>query len=153
MVPMFGRSVPELCKITQYAINHIYNNHIFRLQSWNQTFLSPENLESYANAINVKGSPLLTCFGFIDGTVRPICRPRVNQIIVYNGHKRLHAIKFQSICIPNDLIANLSGPWGESFILPIINTMMCSVLNCYYINFEQSHSIQSFNYIFCFALP
>jgi hypothetical protein len=113
MVPMFGRSVPELCKITLYAINHIYNNHSFRLQSWNQPFLSPENLESYANAIHVKGSPLLTCFGFIDGTVRPICRPSVNQRIVYNGHKRLHAIKFQSICIPNGLIANLSGPWGD----------------------------------------
>ena len=46
-------------------------------------------------------------------TVRPICRPRVNQRIVYNGHKRLHAITFQSMCIPNGLIANLSGPWGE----------------------------------------
>jgi hypothetical protein len=71
MVPMFGWSVPELCKITQYAINHIYNNHSFRLQSWNQPYLSSENLESYANAFHVKGSPLLICFGFIDGTVRP----------------------------------------------------------------------------------
>ncbi|CAB3977112.1 Hypothetical predicted protein [Paramuricea clavata] len=77
-----------------------------------QKICLPKNLESYANAIHVKGSPLLTCFGFIDGTVRPICRPSVNQrIAVYNGHKRLHAIKFQSICIPNGLIANLSGPW------------------------------------------
>ena len=113
MVPMFGRSVPELCKITLYGINHVFNNHRFRLQNWNQPFLSAQNLASYAFAIHSKGAPLQTCFGFIDGTVRPICRPSLNQKIVYNGHKRLHAIKFQSVCLPNGLIANLSGPWGN----------------------------------------
>ena len=29
---------------------------------------------------------------------------------MYNGHKKVHAIKFQSIAIPNGLIANLYGP-------------------------------------------
>lgn len=124
MVPLFGRSVPELCKITHYAINHVYNNHRFRLQNWNQPFLSPQSLVTYANAIHHKGSPLVTCFGFIDGTVRPICRPSVNQRIVYNGHKRLHALKFQSICVPNGLIANLSGPWGKYFCLSQHNTLV-----------------------------
>ena len=124
MVPLFGRSVPELCKITHYAINHVYNNHRFRLQNWNKPFLSPQSLVTYANAIHHKGSPLVTCFGFIDGTVRPICRPSVNQRIVYNGHKRLHALKFQSICVPNGLIANLSGPWGKYFCLSQHNTLV-----------------------------
>ena len=32
------------------------------------------------------------------------------QITVYNGHKRVHAIKFQSISAPNGLVANLFGP-------------------------------------------
>lgn len=113
MVSLFGRSVPELCKITLDTIDHIYNNHCFRLQSWNQPFLSPRCLLAYANAIHCKGAPLTTCFGFIDGTLRPISRPAFNQRVVYNGHKRLHGIKFQSICIPNGLIANLSGPWGK----------------------------------------
>ncbi len=98
MVPTFGRSVPELCKITQYGINHVFNSHRFRLQSWNQPLLSAENLACYASAIHTKGAPLQTCFGFIDGTVRPICRPSLNQRIVYNGHKRLHAIKFR-VCV------------------------------------------------------
>src|SRR4051794_28192081 len=35
-------------------------------------------------------------WGFIDGTVRPIARPTRHQRQVYNGHKRVHAIKFQS---------------------------------------------------------
>ena len=50
------------------------------------------------------------CWGFIDGTVRPICRPSRNQRVVYNGHKRVHAIQFQSVVAPNGLIANLYGP-------------------------------------------
>ena len=29
---------------------------------------------------------------------------------MYNGHKRVHAIKFQSVVAPNGLIANLYGP-------------------------------------------
>lgn len=30
---------------------------------------------------------------------------------MYNGYKRVHAMKFQSVVIPNGLIANLSGPF------------------------------------------
>ena len=43
----------------------------------------------------------------MDGTVRPICRPGEIQHIVYNGHKRVHALKFQSLALPNGLIGNL----------------------------------------------
>ena len=44
------------------------------------------------------------------GPVRPICRPGTLQRTLYNGHKRVHAIKFQSVVAPNGLIANLYGP-------------------------------------------
>jgi hypothetical protein len=53
------------------------------------------------------------CFGFIDGTVRPICRPKQNQKTVYNGHKRVHALKFQSVALPCGMIANMYGPVGK----------------------------------------
>ena len=56
------------------------------------------------------------CFGFVDGTVRPISRPDERQRIVYNGHKRVHALKFQSLSLPNGLIGNLYGPVGEAFL-------------------------------------
>ena len=46
----------------------------------------------------------------MDGTVRPICRPQQLQRVVYNGHKRVHALKYQAIATPNGLIANLYGP-------------------------------------------
>ena len=56
------------------------------------------------------------CIGFIDGTVRPICLPGELQRIVYNGHKRVHALKFQSVTLPNGMIANMYGPVGKSLL-------------------------------------
>lgn len=111
MVPFFGRDQTELCIIFNYVLNFLYNNHHHRLESWNQWFLQPRMLQLYAQTIHDKGAPLHNCFGYIDGTVIPICRPKLNQRVVYNGHKRLHALKFQSIALPNGLIGNLAGPF------------------------------------------
>ena len=55
---------------------------------------------------------LNNCFGFIDGTAGPIARPGENQRVVYNGHKRVDALKFQSLALPNGMIANMFGPVG-----------------------------------------
>ena len=46
----------------------------------------------------------------MDGSVRPCCRPGQHQRLVYNGHKRTHALKFQSLAVPNGMIANMYGP-------------------------------------------
>ena len=59
---------------------------------------------------NCKG-PLQNCWGFVDGTVRPISRPDQGQRVVHNGHKRVHAIKFQSVATPDRLVAFLHGPY------------------------------------------
>ena len=67
-------------------------------------------MQEYADAIHAKGAALQNCWGFVDGTVQPICRPGEHQRVVYNGHKRVHALKFQSVVAPNGLIANLVGP-------------------------------------------
>ena len=92
------------------VLDWIYDTHGFHLTSWNQPFLCPDSLQEYANAIHQQGSPLTNCFGFVDGTIRQICRPGKFQRVVYNGHKRVHALKFQSLALPNGLIANLYGP-------------------------------------------
>ena len=113
LIPRFGRSVPELSMISNLVMNTIYEEHHHRLTQWNNTLLNSPLLESYARAIDLKGSPLSNCFGFIDGTVRPICRPEQNQRIVYNGHKRVHGLKYQSVVLPNGMIANMYGPVGN----------------------------------------
>ena len=60
----------------------------------NHQVLNANALETYAAAITAKGSHFDNCFGFKDETVRPIYRPGENQQIVYNGHKRIQALKF-----------------------------------------------------------
>lgn len=97
--------------ITNTVLDWIYDNHSHRLISWNnQPYLSPANLQLYVQAISRQGSPLRNCFGFVDGTIRAISRPGENQRVVYNGLKCVHSLKFQSVAIPNGLVANLYGP-------------------------------------------
>lgn len=110
MIPLFARPVPVISMLTNEVIDYIYDNHHHRITAWNQDLLMPLKLEAYAAAVHDKGGALNNCFGFIDGTVRPICRPGEHQRIVYNGHKRVHAIKFQSVTLPNGIIAQLFGP-------------------------------------------
>ena len=113
MIQRFGRPVPELSMICNLVMDNIHQQHHHRITQWNDSLLNPALLETYADAIHQKGSPLPNCFGFIDGTVRPICRPRNNQRVVYNGHKRVHGLKFQSVALPNGMIANMYGPIGN----------------------------------------
>ena len=113
MISRFGRPVPELCMITNEVMDNIFNNHSHRISQWNHDILSPPLLQEYADVIHAKGAPLENCFGFIDGTVRPIARPDQHQRIVYNGHKRVHSLKFQSVALPNGLIGNMYGPVGK----------------------------------------
>ena len=96
------------------AANHV-TDHIFArfnhlLTDLDQLWLSPQNLQTFADAVHNRGAALDNCWGFVDGTVRPICRPGRDQRAVYNGHRRVHALKFQSVAAPNGLIANLYGP-------------------------------------------
>ena len=113
MIQRFAKPVPLFSMVTNILIDHIYAIHGRQLTQWNLDILSPDHLEMYAAAITSRGSPLDNCFGFIDGTVRPIARPGENQRVVYNGHKRVHALKYQSVVLPNGLIGNMYGPVGE----------------------------------------
>ena len=58
---------------------HIYQQHPEKLNDWNQAMLAPGQLQIYADTIQAKGAPLDSCFGFTDGTVRRIARPKSNQ--------------------------------------------------------------------------
>ena len=113
MIHQFAEPVPVLSLVTNQMVDYIYSHHGNRVLQWNHEVLSPANLQSYVDAITGIGAPLPNCFGFIDRTVRAICQPGEHQQIVYNGHKRIHALRFQSIALPNGLIENLYGPVGE----------------------------------------
>jgi hypothetical protein len=51
-----------------------------------------------------------TIYILLLGTHHHTCRPSINQLEAFSGHKRCHGLKYQSIVIPNGLIANLYGP-------------------------------------------
>ena len=114
MIHLFGRAVPEISMITNHFEDWIYENHHRKITEWNAELLSQGKLQLYADAVAAKGAALTNCFGSVDGTVRPICRPGVNQKIVYNGHKRGHALKFELATLPNGLVAHLYGPVGPA---------------------------------------
>ena len=108
VVQRCGRPVPQLCMIVNLMADYLFNRYGDFLHNRNQAWLSPQSFQMYADAIHIRGAALDNCWGFIDGTVRPICRPKDNQRMVYNGDKRVHALKFQSIVILNGLLVNLS---------------------------------------------
>ncbi|KAK7474943.1 hypothetical protein BaRGS_00033830 [Batillaria attramentaria] len=106
----FHRPRFELCMLFNLGVNHIDGMFSERLTNPAQPWLTIAKLHEYSAAVYAKGAPLNLCWGFIDGTVRKMCKPQVHQREVYNGHKRVHALKFQSVVTPNGLIANLFGP-------------------------------------------
>ena len=113
LIPRFGRPVPVLSIICNRVIDYIYDLQVHRLTSWNPQMLDPASLQMYCDAISRNGSPLDNCFGFIDDTVRPVCRPGEQQRVLYNGHKRVHALKFQSVVLPSGMIAHIYGTVGK----------------------------------------
>ena len=64
MVPRYGRNPTELCVIFNTMFDFIYDYHNHRLRSWDQFFLQPNQLYSYAEAVHRLGAPLGDCFGF-----------------------------------------------------------------------------------------
>jgi hypothetical protein len=100
----FGRSKSSLSRIFNAVIYHIYDrfNHLLR---WDRNRLTVDVLDRFCMAVNAKGVPLNNCFGFIDGTIRQISRPKMNQRLFFNGHRRKHSVKYQSVTTPDGLIS------------------------------------------------
>ena len=84
--------------------------------TWNQPILQPQKLKEYCDAIHQKGSPLDNCFGFINGTVRGIARPQVDQRIVYNGHKK-PCPQISKFSVANGLVGKNVGRKHDAIML------------------------------------
>ena len=89
----FGRPTSTLSLAIKWVVDFLYEQHAHRLSDLSQPWITTR-LQQYADAIHRKGAPLTSCIGFVDGTVRPICRPTIFQRVCYNGHKRIHSLKF-----------------------------------------------------------
>ena len=92
MIPRFGRSIRELEVISIWVLNHIFEHH-----KW--------ELITYCQTTHDSGAPLQNWF--VDGTLINIFRPRQSQMFLFDGHKRVPAVKFQSA---DGLTGNLFDP-------------------------------------------
>ena len=108
MISRFGRPVPELCMITNPVMDFIYVTHGHRITQWNPAVLNPGFLKRYAAAIAGKGgAPQTTALGLL--MARCVLSPnRVSS----RGLYIMDALKFQSVAVPNGLIANMDSPVG-----------------------------------------
>jgi hypothetical protein len=70
--------------------------------------ISHSGLQRHANIEKLR--VCLTIWGFVDGTIRKIARPHQFQSMVYTSFKKRHGMKFQSVVVPDGLIACLHGP-------------------------------------------
>lgn len=108
----FNLSPQSLSAIINTTTNIIMQNKGYLLENLRANrWLTRNKMNSYAQAINNKGGALQNCWGFIDGTARPICRPSFQQEEYYSGHKRHHCIKYQSVLCPDGIITSLKGAY------------------------------------------
>lgn len=112
------RELPNVQQIPRFLLPHL--NHLVRtlcedhghlladLKS--HGWLDEDQLDVFAAAVKNQGAPLENCVGFVDGTIRPTCRPHRRQKVAFSGHKRQDGLKFQSVMLPNGIIGSLMGP-------------------------------------------
>ena len=91
LVVFFGVDYTRISRICSFILNFIYSK-------WKWLLDFPRHLvtPSYIAAAKDKLGLQNVIVGFIDGTVRFIPRPTAYQKVMYNGHKRHHALKYQS---------------------------------------------------------
>ena len=92
-----------------------------------QPWLEEGQLRRYLRVTQNVGLYVINCWGFIDGTVMPICRPSQNQLEAYNGHRRTHALKYQYVVLPSGRVANLNlCPWKKDCTMSHCLQRVCS---------------------------
>ncbi|XP_042150753.1 uncharacterized protein LOC120849884 [Ixodes scapularis] len=109
---MFGRHSSTLSSATTVVLNHLtstFGQLTADLSA--HTWLNRASLDEFSEAVRAKGAPLQNCWGFVDGTARPICRPTEDQRLYFSGHKRVHAIKYQGVMCANGIIVEMNGPY------------------------------------------
>jgi hypothetical protein len=105
LAKVFRRLVSTLSRTINYMAHWLHQRYE-RVVHWDGECIDANVMQAYAAAVHRKGVPLPGCIGFIDGMVRPLCRPKKHQL--HNGHRRKHTIKVQSVVAPDGLTIHLS---------------------------------------------
>jgi hypothetical protein len=109
-------SVAKLSLIFNHTIILLHNRWIDTIK-WSRACLGVSRQQYYREKISAKwqsytGNPLMPpVSALLDATCRPIARPRRGQEATYNGWKRYHCLKYQSVVTPDGMISSLCGPF------------------------------------------
>ncbi len=106
LAPYFGHSAPDCSIIVNNILADVHHCFSYLLSSIDQLWMDHEH---YCAAVQDKGAPVNNVFGFVDGTLRQICRPGHRQKEMFSGHKRHHDLKFQHVMLPNGLVCHSYG--------------------------------------------
>ena len=110
MVKVFGCSVARMSRIVSHLRRLLFHAFVPALNS--PALLDCATMERFSRAVVEKsGFPAQHIFGFIDGTVRAIPKPKHLQSAVYCGKDRVHALKYQAVVTPDGMLQQLGGPW------------------------------------------
>ncbi len=108
MQPLFGRSEPDLSTIVKNTLEDVYAAHHDKLGDIFQPWI---HHSEFAYCVLDRGAALTNIWGFIDGTLKGVCRPGITQCDLYSGHKHKHRVKYQHIMCPNGLVCHAFGPF------------------------------------------
>ncbi|KAH7972156.1 hypothetical protein HPB52_007844 [Rhipicephalus sanguineus] len=117
LAPLFGRNSSTISSIVSQVMAHIDRvlGHLLD-DLTTHTWLTLDDLNVFCqgSAVHNRGPPLSNCWGFVDGTSRPICHPSVDQRTYFSGHKRVRALKYQAVMGANGIVRELDGPYPGS---------------------------------------
>ncbi|KAF7326333.1 DDE Tnp4 domain-containing protein [Mycena kentingensis (nom. inval.)] len=106
----FDRSQSAISKVVNALVQYLDERWAHLLDFDTDGVLAPQRMQEYADAVHGAGAPLDSVWAFLDCTIRHICRPFLHQRVAYNGYKKIHALKYQALNLPNGLIGHLYGP-------------------------------------------
>jgi hypothetical protein len=109
---LFWRSGPTIADIVTHTIHFLFTLWSFQLEVNIPRNISP-HFARFSSAIFQKTGELglQGVWALIDGTFLQICRPKRGQESIYNGYKRHHGLKFQSLISPDGIIQDMFGPY------------------------------------------
>ena len=111
LIREFGKSAPAMSRLIKALRQLLYSRFSDRMRD--PPPLDAVQCACFASKCRaICGHPVVV--GFIDGTVREICRPTKLQGPMYSGKDRIHSLKYQAINTPDGIIRHLAGPYPGS---------------------------------------
>lgn len=115
MAKTFGMCFENVSRVVSGLSKALFLKFKYGIEFDERQF-SLENCERFAKAIYRKGAIFPNIVGFLDGTMQQTCRPTdaEKQVLVYNGWKHMHCLKYQAISTPDGITSSIFGPYDGS---------------------------------------